>query len=551
MPWFDACCARPPDLRHLPAVVCWHLSVCFACGRSVPLWRASWPGAVRRAPSGLVAVGALVGFPDTVVPFSIPGAFAPGSTGRPRGARGGRPRPGSLCLPLVPAEAGALGSLRMVPVWRVPPASVSGCVRCGGLRVWTRSLMRPVFGTVRRLTGDSAGAPGLFRVDGNTSPCGSGDATPGSRACVHVRALLGRVGQAGVLGAFWFASRLLWPLSASALLGPLLAGVALFMAFCFPSPPPFFLSPPSLCPLSLACFGFWPRVPWAFALCAPPPVFLFISIIVFRFLFFLVACLVGCLFHPALLVVCCLVWVCGAVCCAVLWVWVRCSAASLRAAPPGVVLFCALLCCFAPLLPLLAVSVALGSSAFRPCVLWCSPALCALCCVCFAVVCWCELLFAAVLCAVCACCVCPGVSYCAFVVLSTLCSAVLRCAGVLALCCSCGPRCLWCLVLWCVAVCCAVSCGVLWCGAGFHRPQLSSGGVFRCQGPSLAAWPAPLWLVWFAVVPCSRVLCSVVLCCRALLSVCGAVCGCSFIAVSCGAVLPCVAVLLVCAVCCP
>ena len=63
----------------------------------VPLWRASWPRVVRRASSGPVAVGAPVGFPDAVVPFRTPGAWAPGFTGRLRGARGGRPRGFFVC----------------------------------------------------------------------------------------------------------------------------------------------------------------------------------------------------------------------------------------------------------------------------------------------------------------------------------------------------------------------------------------------------------------------------------------------------------------------
>ena len=62
----------------------------------VPLWRASWPRLVRSAPSGPVALGALVGFPDAVVPFPTPGAVAPGSTGWLRGARGGRLRTGLI-----------------------------------------------------------------------------------------------------------------------------------------------------------------------------------------------------------------------------------------------------------------------------------------------------------------------------------------------------------------------------------------------------------------------------------------------------------------------
>ena len=37
--------------------------------------------------------------------------------------------------------------------WRVPPASISGCVRCGDFAcVWTRSLTRPVSRTIRLWT---------------------------------------------------------------------------------------------------------------------------------------------------------------------------------------------------------------------------------------------------------------------------------------------------------------------------------------------------------------------------------------------------------------
>ena len=153
------------------------------------------------------------------------------------------------------------------------------------------------------------------------------------------------------------------------------------------------------------------------------------------------------------------------------------------------------------------------------------------------------------------CCVCPGLLCCAFPVLSALCGAVLRCAGALASCCSCGACYCWRLVLWCAAVCCAVSCGVPWCGAGSGGPWLSAGGVFRCRCPCLAAWSASLWLVWFAVMPCFPVSCSVVLCCRvvlcccALLSCCGAVGAC--FALLWVVVLCCVVLLVGCAVFCP
>ena len=207
------------------------------------------------------------------------------------------------------------GALQWRCPWRVPPASFLGCVRCGGWRVWTRSLARPVSRTVRRSAGDSAGSPGLFCVDANTFPCGSEDATPGSRVCVRVLAPLGRVGRAVLPGAFSCAAPFRSPLSLSALLRPLWARVASFLflrlplfslffcCFCFFFAVPFarprclWLSPVSgpgclgpgrcLCaptpllsffffpscqfapPLSLAFSGFRPRVPWALALCAP------------------------------------------------------------------------------------------------------------------------------------------------------------------------------------------------------------------------------------------------------------------------------------------
>ena len=140
--------------------------------------------------------------------------------------------------------------------------------------------MRPVSRTVRRSTGDSVGAPGLFCVDADTPSCGSEDATPASRACVGVLALLGAVGRAGLRGAFWCASPYLWPFCPPALLGPLRAGPPLLSAVnvffffrhcCFLLslvPPPvvlrlcsFCLLPPPL-PLFFFLFGFRPFCFW-------------------------------------------------------------------------------------------------------------------------------------------------------------------------------------------------------------------------------------------------------------------------------------------------
>ena len=402
----------------------------------------------------------------------------------------------------------------------------------------------------------------------------------------------------------------LWPLCLSALLGPLRAGVAplsfaavavprwLFFSasrclarasfvspawplaalwWLLPRPPPplclavfvapacglcvffffslfFFLRAP---PLSPAFSGFRPWVPWASALA------LFV-LLAFRFSALRALVPLSC-FPPGCWLLprgCCTpppplcraVLVPAARCCVpccVVRARLRCCAALLRVVSPGVVLSCAVLrsfgaaaCCAVP-----------SGAARRPGAL-CSAALC------FAVF---PRAVCSVLCVFCRgvvvravvrrsalCCVCLGVLCCAFPVLSVLCDAVLRCAGALALCCSCGACCCWRLVLWCAAVCCAVSCGVPWCGAGSGGPWLSAGGVFRCRCPCLAAWSASLWLVWFAVVPCFPVLCSVVLCCRvvlcccALLSCCGAVGAC--FALLWAVVLCCVVLLVGCAV---
>ena len=96
---------------------------CLAPVRVPRLWPAAClsgllhgPALVRLSSSGPVALIAPLGFPDAVVPFTTPGAGAPALLGGCAGhAEAGR-EPGSLCLPLAPVEAGALGSLRVVPV---------------------------------------------------------------------------------------------------------------------------------------------------------------------------------------------------------------------------------------------------------------------------------------------------------------------------------------------------------------------------------------------------------------------------------------------------
>ena len=275
----------------------------------LPLWRASWPRVLRRASSGPVALGAPVGFPDAVVPFLSPGGLRPRlywvaarGTRRPAenrahcACRWPPPRQGRWAR----SALYLFGAPRWGCPWRVPLASVLGCVRCGGWRVWTRSLTRPVFayrpsfeGGLGRCTGAvSCGRRHLpLRVVCLCSSVLAGSGSPASRA------------HSGAPHLF------LWPLCLSLLLGPLRAGVAPFfvqfffssfvvflaallcLAFfgfrprvpwalapwlplltppaslCFAPPPLSFLFHPSAPPLSLAFFGFRPRVPWASALC--------------------------------------------------------------------------------------------------------------------------------------------------------------------------------------------------------------------------------------------------------------------------------------------
>ena len=253
MSWFGACCARSSGLRDSAAVSAWHLSVCLRCGRRPACL------ACLVAPRGALLLVRSSRSRCSCRLSRRRGAFSQPGGLRPRlywvAARGTR-RPAenrAHCACRWPPPRQGLwarsalylfGALRWGCPWRVPPASILGRVRCGGWRVWTPSLTRPSSRTVRRSTGDSVGAPGLFCVDADTSPCGSEDATPGSPACVRVLVRPGRVGRAGLPGAFWCASP--FPFAAS--------------SFCFAWPPPSWVCP-GLGPLFsrrlLFCFVFF------------------------------------------------------------------------------------------------------------------------------------------------------------------------------------------------------------------------------------------------------------------------------------------------------
>ena len=232
---------------------------------------------------------------------------------------------------------------------------------------------------------------------------------------------------------------------------------------------------------------------------------------------------------------------------------VLCRVSGCCAAPRCCALFhrglcCCVLCCILPLcvVPLLAVShlralsVALGSCAYLRCVFSCFAALCGLCCVSFALLCRCVLLFAAVLPAVCVL-GCRAARYLSFRPCAVLrcalrvrvCRAVgLVCAAsgactVVHWCVLCG--CLWCSVVRCPAAlmgaCCAVlptrcavsSCCLSCCAAAFAVgvPVWLMAGcpVAWCgalSGPALPWCPASLYCALWC---CASVWCCGVLSC--------------------------------------
>ena len=557
----------------------------------VPLWRASWPRVVRRASSGPVALGAPVGFPDAVVPFPTPGACAPGFTGRLRGARGGRPRTG-LIVPAAGPRRGrgaGLGPRRtrsgprdgVVPGGSLRRRSWAACAAVVG--VWTRSLTRPVSRTVRRSTGDSAGAPGLFRVDADTSPCGSGAPRPGPvRVCVCVLFLAGSGGPAS--RARSGAPHLfLWPLCLSALLGPLRAGVALF-SFAAVAVPRWLFFSASRC-LARASFGSlaWPLAAlWWLLPRPPPPLFCLAGFValacglgVFFFFFFFFLLLLpppcapvvsGFLWFPApgcpgprrlrfcvsrlsmrlslfrafrLAFGCSRVVaappppppLCPAVsvpaarccvpCCAVR-PWVRCCAALLRVVSPGVVLSCALLRSFGA-----AACCAVPSGAARRPRALCSAALC-VAALCFAVF---PRAVCSVLCVFCRGAVVRAVRSLCSPLCAVLCFAVLvrsRCA-----------------VRVVRAVAGAWCCGALLCVVLF--PVVCRGAVLglvargcllvACFGVGVPVWPPGLLPCgWCGLLWCPAFLCRVLWCCA--VAWCCAVVLCCRVAVLLGLALP-------------
>ena len=250
------------------------------------------PALVRRASSGPVALGAPVGFPVAVVPSPIQGAVTPGFTGWLRGARRGRPRNGLIVPAAGPCRGKGAGHAPrrtrsgprdgVVPGWSLRVQSWAACAALVW-RVWNRSLTHPVSRTVRSSMGDSAGAPGLFRVGADTAPFNVGGRharVPGVCVC-PCSSWLGRVGRppGRVL------VRLTFPVAVLSFffVRPPRAGVARASGvFCFRCSFLFLLTSPLASPLFPAFCASRPWVPWALALFIasyppdPPPFFSFL-----------------------------------------------------------------------------------------------------------------------------------------------------------------------------------------------------------------------------------------------------------------------------------
>ena len=447
-------------------------------------------------------------------PGLSPPALLVGCTGHVEAGR----EPGSLCLPLAPAEARALGTLRVVPVRG--PAMGFSLAGPSGFGLGLRALQ--LFACVDLVT-DASGF--LYRpsFDGGPGRCTGAvlcgrqhlPAMPGSRARVCVCSSW--PGQAGrppgrVLVRLTFSCGRL--LCALGLFSPLRAGAALFVVvfrFLFFFLLLFFLVAP---PLSLSFRVFRPGVPWDLASCGPParppPLYflcpfpfppplprLFFCFFFCPSCFLFVCCLFVFFFFFALVCSFCGVWAglcvlrCGVSWCVLLWTLC-----------PGGGRFALVLCHW-----------------LLPC---CACAACVVACL--AAVSWCVLCFARC-CVACLCWAwffpraappCPRclVPCCGPWLCSLLgCGAallwwsfVVRCGAV------CVVSCWWCRVVSFVpagAVCCclwlpAVRCWV-WLPAVVFRWRVLSRLLLPGRAACGLLWcPAPLWCV----------LCSVVLCCR-------------------------------------
>ena len=289
-PWLCGCGARCPGLGHPAAVVAWHLFVCRGCGRrrAALACLVAPRGAPRLVRSGRSRCSGWLSRRHGAFPH--PGGFRPRIYwSAARGTRRPAENRAHCACRWPPPRQGRWARSALYPFgaprwgcpWRVPPASVLGCVRCGGWRVWTRSLTSPVSRTVRLSTGELGRCTGAvscghrhlpLRVGGRHArvPCGCACARPswpGPAGRPPGRVLVRRTFSYGrcVFLLCSAPSRLVLPLSWSFVGPPLVSP---------PLPPPlFFVSTPRapLCLLLSLVSGPGCLGPWRFVFLPPPP----------------------------------------------------------------------------------------------------------------------------------------------------------------------------------------------------------------------------------------------------------------------------------------
>ena len=290
---------------------------CLAPVRVPWLWPAACHSGVPPGPTWCAAHCPVRSLSVLWLAFLTPWCLSPPGGLSPPALLGGRAghveagqEPGSLCLPLAPAEAGALGLLRVVavlgPAMGLSLAGPSG-IGLGLLALWCLACEDPVT--------DASSFPYCPSFDGGPSRC-TGAVLCGRRhrpfrvAGRHARVpcvcacacFLGKVGRAGLSGAFWCVS----PFPVAVLGAPFVCSApswlgvpCLWLLLCLFVFFSFLFAPP----LSLAFRVFWPWVPWALACCAPPPLLFFSTPFCFSlpcFFFFLpVLVFVFFLFSPS------------------------------------------------------------------------------------------------------------------------------------------------------------------------------------------------------------------------------------------------------------
>ena len=293
------------------------------------LWPAACPSGVPRGPAWCAAPCLVPSLSVLRLTFPTPWFLSPSQGLSPPDLLGGCAmhaeagrEPGSLCLPLAPTEAGALGSLHVVPV-RGPAMGLS-LAGPSGVGLWMLALRR--LACVDPVT-NASGFPYCPSFDGGLGRC-TGVVSCGRR---HLPLQVG--GYHARVPCMCACARPSWPGRGGRPPGRVLVRLTLSLAvlsLCFAWPPPvvlvclpafrsfFFVLLP---PLFLAFAVFRPLVSWAlgclppppppplflafllwlvFVFCRPPfqlpsPPFFFVFIVLFA------ACLVRCLFPLALL----------------------------------------------------------------------------------------------------------------------------------------------------------------------------------------------------------------------------------------------------------